>query len=203
MREVLFVTLLLAAFLPGSARAQEVQDSDGAAGMYPLEPGDAIGVLLSREPDLSGQYSVDEQSLVRLPLIGTRNVRDVPPRQLRQEILDAYGEQVRNQAVQVTLLRRVRVLGAVNEPGLYHVDPTMTVVDAVALAGGASSLGRLTDVEIFRDGERIESTLELSNLEQIRSGDQIVVPERSWLSRNTGVVIGATLSLVGILVASR
>ena len=123
----------------------------------------------------------------------------MPADRLRQEILDAYNAQFRNQSIQVTVLRRIRVLGAVQNPGLYHADPTMTVADIVALAGGPTEQGRLDQVRLVRDGREIEARLDSPVAMQLQSGDQILVPERSWFARNTTWVIGLAMSTVAII----
>jgi protein involved in polysaccharide export with SLBB domain len=82
----------------------------------PLMPGDAIRLAFWREPGLSGQYSVDEAGVVVLPLLGARDVTGVPGARVKQELADAYGRELANQEVQILLLRRVRILGAVKVP---------------------------------------------------------------------------------------
>lgn len=107
----------------------------------PLAPGDIIGVSFSVERNLDGQFPVDETYGVGLPLLGWTDVEGLSGSTLRDSLLVAYVAQVRNQTVQITLLRRVRYLGAVQAPGLYHVDPTMSLIDAIALAGGPTPTG--------------------------------------------------------------
>ena len=88
-------------------------------------------------------------------------------------------------------LRRIKVLGSVRTPGLYQVDPTMTVADAIALAGGVSPDGRGDRVDLLREGQRLTGNLEAQTRlgdTPIASGDQLYVPQRSWLSRNTAVI---------------
>ena len=180
----------------------QVQAQGGAtAPENALVPGDAIRLAFWREPELDGEYPVDETGTVVLPLLGHRKVTEVPPGELKETLLREYAEQLRNQEVQVTLLRRVRVLGAVHVPGLYYVDPTMTLGDAIALAGGATSDGKLEDIKIFRGGEQISSDLDttVSVAEQVRSGDQIVVPERSWIERKGAVVIAAMVTATALI----
>jgi hypothetical protein len=79
----------------------------------------------------------------------------------------------------------------------------MMLGDAVALAGGATPNGRLDRVRIVRGGEiaiaRVNATEPV--FVEVRSGDQIVVPERSWISRNSAVVFGAVISAAAMLVA--
>jgi polysaccharide biosynthesis/export protein len=182
-----------------------VVDSDrgGGALAEPLAPGDAIQLAFSREPALGGDFAVDEDGTVVLPLLGARTVSQRSLAELKRTLEAEYAQQIRNQDVRITMLRRVRILGAVKNPGLYRVDPTMTVVDAVALAGGANEQGKVKSVRIFRDGHEVGSHLDLNArlLPQLRSGDQIVVPERSWFSRNGGYVVAAGISAVAIIIA--
>ena len=78
----------------------------------------------------------------------------------------------------------------------------MTVADALALAGGTTPQGRSDKVELRRQGEKVPGKLSgrlVIGESSIQSGDQIFVPERSWISRNPGVLIGA-LGLVATVV---
>ena len=126
--------------------------------------------------------------------------------ELKERLLEDYREQLRNQDVQITLLQSVRVLGAVNEPGLYHIDGTMTLGDVVALAGGVNDEGTLQNIRIQRfDGTEdalVDVRIEAPLAEQIQSGDQILVPRRSWLSRYGTFVVGTALSIGFLIVAT-
>ena len=184
MKSVLVVALLLLHAAAASAQGGS------------LKPGDVIRLSISREEGMSGDYAVDETGHAGLPLIGMRLATAVPADQLRREIVAAYEEQLQNQTIQVVFLRRVRVLGEVRKPGLYHVDPTMTLGDAIALAGGPSSQGSLENVQIFRDGTEIHADLSQPAIQQVESGDHIIVRDRGWWSRNTRYVIGFTVPFV-------
>lgn len=200
--------ILVAVLLGASAVQADAQASDSSSSQRPdsvvqaLVPGDAIRLFFWRERDYNRDYPVDETGRVILPFLGTRRVTGVHPVQLKRRLLEEYSLELRNQDVEITLLRRVRVLGQVNQPGLYHVDPTMTLGDAVALAGGALPGGKLNGIQIMRNGAEIRSNLEAGTLvvEQIRSGDQIMVPRRSWIARNTRLVVGALLSATAFVV---
>jgi len=196
MTRVLIILAAGAALASGELRSQE---------LAPLAPGDAIRIAFWREPELSGEYQVDEKGTVVLPLLGSRSVSGFAPEQLKAQLTEDYGKELRTpDDVQIVLLRRVRVLGAVKQPGLFLVDPTMTLGDAVALAGGATIDGKLSGIRIMREGHEVHANLDQSTTmaEHLRSGDQILVPERSWLSRHTSLVIGGGLSAAAIIVAS-
>lgn len=175
-----------------------------AATDEPLLPGDQIRVAFSEERELGGEFPVDETSHAALPLLGRTSVRGSSGANLRDSLVSAYEAQVRNQTVQITLLRRVRVLGEVQEPGLYHVDPTMTLVDAIAQAGGPTNNGQLDGVDILRNGRPVAENLEATALvgSYLRSGDQIMVPKTSWFSRNAAWVVGGTVSAAAIVTTS-
>jgi protein involved in polysaccharide export with SLBB domain len=158
-----------------------------------LLPGDVVRVQIWREDDLSGEFQVDENGAVVLPLIGTRQVSGISPDRLREELTEEYGKYLVNTAVNVTLLRRVNVLGEVRMPGQYTVDATNSVADIIARAQGVTAEGNPEDIVLVRGGERMRAGLAgtLSIQEAgIRSGDQILVGKRSWISRNFSSVVG-------------
>lgn len=169
----------------------------------PLEPGDAIRVSAWREPELSGLYTIDETGHAVLPLLGPRRVTAIPAVQVKRRLLEEYAGQLRSPEIQILLLRRVKVIGAVREPGLYHVDPTMNLTDVIAQAGGSTREGRLTDVRIVRGDREIRWDLgdPAAITHEIRSGDQILVPERGWFARNGHIVVSASISALAILVS--
>lgn len=157
-----------------------------------------------REEDLSGEFPVNERGILTLPLLGEKDVRGVPLGDLRDQLIAEYRVQLRNLSIVITPLRHVHVLGQVNQPGLYMIDPTMSVAGAVALAGGASSQGDLRRLEIARDGEVIQDGVPAeATLAQIdvRSGDQIFVERRGWFERNQNFLISTMLSITALAVS--
>lgn len=172
-----------------------------------LRPGDLIRLQVWREPDLSGEFEVDHSENVTIPKLGVLSVRNESPDSLNAMLLRGFAVYLRNPSVQVTILRRINILGAVMKPGLYPVDPTMTIADAVAAAGGATPLGDPSKVDLIRGHSRstkgIASTARIADT-PLESGDQIYVPERSWAVRNaafvtTGASIAASLLMAVIL----
>ena len=199
MTRILTIVVAGTALVAGAVRGQSTE------AMAPLAPGDAIRIAFWREPELNGEYPVDETGMVVLPLLGARSVSSFAPAQLKTQLTDDYAKELRTpDDVQIVLLRRVRVLGAVKEPGLFLVDPTMTLGDAVALAGGATADGKLNGIRIMRGGLEVRADLDQSTpmAEHLRSGDQILVPQKSWLSRNTTLVIGGGLSAAALIIAN-
>jgi len=170
-----------------------------------LLPGDAVRVQVWREGDLSGTFIVDDRGAVTLPLLGERQVGGMEPTQLRNELLDDYAEYLQNPSIEVTVLRRINILGEVRSPGLYPVDATISLADALALAGGITPTGNPDKIRLVRDGEVIaEGVDEASEIaaSDIRSGDQIIVDQKSWLSRNAGVVLGSMIAATAVIAAA-
>lgn len=169
-----------------------------------LAPGDAVRIAVWREPDLSGDFIVNEVGVVTLPLLGRIDVVSVPLSELREKLIAAYAVQLRNPSVTVTPIRRVYVLGEVGKPGLYPVDPTTSLAGVLAMAGGATTTGDLHRIRIVRNGmvihNRVDATSGVS-IVNLRSDDQIFVERRSWLDRNGAVVASAVISTAGLVLS--
>jgi protein involved in polysaccharide export with SLBB domain len=197
IRLVLLAFALLAAARP--AAAQPGTDA------LTLQPGDLLRITIWREPDLSGDFTVDERGRITLPLLGALQVAQVPVGTLRDTLISRYARELRNPSINIVPLRRVNVLGEVTRPGLYPVDPTMTLADVVAMAGGTGPTGDLRAIRLVRDGtvilERVEPGMPLTTAD-VRSGDQVFVGRRSWLDRNSGTLLATVLSATISIIAS-
>jgi len=196
------VWLTAAAPIPTTAQQQPARAPDGASVV--LRPGDRVRLKVWREPDLSGEFEVDEDGIVVFPKVGRLDVRQISTDSLKALLIARFAESLRSPSVEVTVLRRVNVLGSVRNPGLYYVDPTTTVADALALAGGVSPDGKQNSFELVRDGKRLPVELSRDSRladSPLQPGDQLRVPQRSWLSRNTGLV-AATLTSAAIVFAA-
>jgi len=190
--------------MPDEGPPPEVTEALLNQGPDPLRLGDIVRLRIWREAEMSGDYPVNEDGDVVLPRVGAIPVAGVQPAEVKTRITQAFSRFLQNPSIEVTLLRRVQVLGAVRNPGLYPVDPTMTVSDALALAGGTTADGSPNRVVLIREGVRLPVKLEANTPiagASIRSGDQIYVDQRSWLSRNTGVVTAAITGVVSLIIA--
>ena len=204
LRAVLLIAPLL--LQPSLARGQDsvaAATSVDTAGAT-LKPGDVVRLKIWREPDLSGDFLVDERGSVVVPKLGRVQVVGLSPDSLKSQLIGSYSVYLRNPSIDVVLLRRITILGGVRNPGLYPVDPTMTLADAYALAGGIAPEGKLDEVQLVRGTQR--TTYKISGATRIgdtplRSGDQLYVPTRSWLARNTWAVTAAIGTTTTILFA--
>jgi len=206
MRTGVFLSVLLAVFpslIVGPLCAQSVPGiSAGDDSADVVYPGDLIRLKIWREPDMSGDVAVDEAGIATLPRLGPLRVASMTGDSLKRMLIQSYTKYLRDPAVDITVLRRITVLGAVHTPNVYHVAPTMTVSDALAMAGGASPEGKLDKIELRRRGGgapvKLSRGARLADT-PIRSGDELYVPQRSWLSRNAGLVVGGVGTLVSVL----
>ena len=199
----LFLLVLVLGAAPVPGRAQNPAPADTAASMH-LRPGDVVKLWIWREEELSGEFPVPETGIVVFPKIGPWNVMQSSLAKLKEELRTEYLKYLRNPSIELTFLRRVSILGAVRDPGLYPVDETMTVASVLALAGGTTQHGRPDQVELFRDGKKLVTKItqrtRISEL-PLRSGDQLYVPERSWFARNTPIVSALLSGLVSVTIA--
>jgi polysaccharide biosynthesis/export protein len=188
---------LALAVLPGAAQTND-------AGALTLRPGDLIRVQIYQEAELNGDFLVDQDGVVILPLIGAQPVTDTPMRELRTRLVEAYRAHLRNPSINITPLRRINVLGEVQRPGIYPVDPTVSLADAIAMAGGATPMGDLRRIRIIRGGQTLSERAEIGETlgaVDIRSGDRVLVDRRSWVERNSTFVVSTVLSVTSIIIA--
>ena len=194
------LTILVLLIVPLPCRGQDAV----SLGDLVLLPGDVIHVSIWREAELSGDFRVHLEGYVILPLLGQKPVTDLPWQRVRDRLLEAYQGELRNPSIELTPLRRIYVLGEVARPGLYPVDPTVSLAGVVALAGGATLNGDLRKLRVVRAGvvvlDGIPSETALASLD-VRSEDEIFVGGRSWFYRNSTFVISALLSVSTIVIS--
>jgi protein involved in polysaccharide export with SLBB domain len=192
----LFAFCALATTVAGQGATQGNTD-------FTLRPGDKIEVMVLRDTTLSGLYPVDERGRAVLPLLGARVVTATPWASLRDSLLADLGRQLNDPGLRLTPMRRVFVLGFVQEPGVYYADPTTPIAGAIAMAGGASTEGNLRSIRVLRDGAALFERVSIEDprvLQDVRSGDQIFVARRGWFDRNSPFFVSAMVGLAGIAV---
>ena len=115
--------------------------ADSVAG-YALGPGDRVRLTVFRHEDLSGEFDVDGEGFLAMPLVGEIRGAGMNARQLESEIearLKEGGYLVNPQvSIEVLNYRPFYIIGEVNNPGSYQYVNGMNVINAVALAGGFS-----------------------------------------------------------------
>lgn len=202
-----FLSALLAALLFAStARAQTAPVGSAvpsAADGVIVGTGDVVKVLVWREKDLGGDFKVNENGQLTLPLVGVRAAAGMPWHVLYDTLMTEYRRVLKTPSVNLTLMRPVFVFGEVTKPGLYLADPTMSLAGVVALAGGARPEGDLGKLRVVRNGQTIvkDAPVESQLLQAgVRSQDQIFVDRRGWFDRNSSFIAGSALSVASIIV---
>lgn len=142
---------------------------------YLIGPFDKLKIDVFGIEDLSKEVQIDASGRLSFPLIGVVEASGRTPGELADEIENRLqGRYVRNPEVTVnleeTVSQVITVDGQVDKPGLYPVIGRMTLMRAVATAGGAGEFAKLNDVVIFRtvDGQQLAG---LYNLKAIRRGN--------------------------------
>ncbi len=150
---------------------------------YQLGPGDLLRIVVFGHEDLSGEFEVKGTGHVSLPLIREVKAAGLTLRQLEQAVTDALKPDfLINPRVSVDVLnyRPFYIIGEVKRPGSYPYVNGMTVVNAIALAGGYTYRARENDVLITRarDAEKKHEAADHKSI--VLPGDVIEVPERFW-----------------------
>jgi len=128
---------LLAGCTPG---ADLTNLPDYTPGAYKLGSGDQLRIITFGNDQLTGQFRVDDQGKIAMPLLGNVPAAGLTPSELASQLDGDLKEQklLKDPSVSVEVLayRPIFVLGEVTKPGQYPYQPGMTVLTAVAVAGG-------------------------------------------------------------------
>lgn len=119
--------------------------ADYRAQEYKLGVGDQIRIITYGEEQLTGQFRVDDQGRIALPLLGGIKAAGLAPQQLETLISEDLKRRrlLRDPSVSVEVqaYRPIFVLGEVARPGQYPFQPGMTMLTTVAVAGGFTYRG--------------------------------------------------------------
>jgi Periplasmic protein involved in polysaccharide export len=204
MRSMAIMAAALALFAAPRLAAQSVQIGSAGLPSARLAPGDDVVVVVFQEKELSARVYVDDRSQITLPRLGAFDVSHMTSEMLRDTIRARYATFLREPSVDVRALRRVTVNGAVFRPDVYYLDPSMTLRDVIARAGGVSSEGNSHKVSIVRGAESMPYpnwSGTAQGLTELRSGDEVVVGRRNWAALNAGSILGAAGVLATLAIA--
>jgi polysaccharide biosynthesis/export protein len=149
---------------------------------YQLAPGDKVKITVFNEPDLSGEFQVNDSGHVALPLAGEVPAVDKTIPEFKAEVARILrGRFMKNPrvAIEVTNYRPFNVFGEVRNAGQYSYRPGLTVQDAVAMAGGYTYRANTRTLYVRRGTGGGEDTIQTDNDRSlVLPGDNIRVPER-------------------------
>lgn len=156
---------------------------------YRVAPLDTLSIKIFKMPDLSGDYEVDLTGQVSLPLIGSVRAVDLTTAQIDQALTAKYSEKyLQNPDIAVgvksSTRQAVTVDGSVGKVGPIPVLGSMTLLQAVASAGGTTENANPRRVAIFRqiNGQRQAAAFDLTAIRRgeapdprVYAGDIIIV----------------------------
>lgn len=176
-----FLGMLLATH--GMALAADVappQEPTTLGEAYRLGAGDKLRVTVYNEDDISGEYEVDSSGNISVKLIGVVPAagRTLPElsKAIETKLLDGYLLNPRV-AIDVLNYRPFYVLGEVNTPGSYPYVAGITVLKAIALAGGFTFRARTSKIELIHANQPDQPILVDQNT-LLLPGDIIRIKER-------------------------
>jgi len=126
---------------------------DTAGEAYRLDEGDQMHVVVYGDSQLTGDYTVDSEGFISLPLAGRLQARGSTAPELEQTIKNRLSEGLLvnpSVNVQIRSMRPFFILGEVKQPGQYVAADNLTVLAAVAAAGGFTYRAVTDEVTITR-----------------------------------------------------
>jgi polysaccharide biosynthesis/export protein len=159
---------------------------------YTVKPGDTLTVSVWKEPDLQGPVLVRPDGMFSFPLAGQMDARNKTVGELQQELTTKLKKYISDPVVTVSIQEikgnKVYVIGQVQKPGDFVVNPRVDVMQALSMAGGATPFAALGDIMILRRTDtgqqqaqpfKYTDVVRGRNLQQniiLQAGDVVVVP---------------------------
>lgn len=160
-----------------TAGAMASQTSPG----YVLGTGDQIRLVVYGEDDLSGTYEIGSTGVVALPLIGNITAANITISQfeeaVRAKLMAGYLQNPHVNA-QVVNYRPFFILGEVAKPGSYPYVNGLTVLNAVALAGGYTYRAQSDGALVVRANDPSKTERRIREEDAVLPGDIVRIPER-------------------------
>jgi polysaccharide export outer membrane protein len=175
---------------PNTAPARTGGDSAGAD--FVIGTGDVLAINVWKETEISRVVPVRSDGRISLPLVGELQASGKTPKQLEAEIKTKLRDYVSEPEVTVIVQeiksQKFNVLGMVLKPGSYTLTKPMTIIDAIAIAGGFRDFAKQKDIYVLRhspDGKQLRLPFNYKDVVkgrnysqnvELESNDTIVVP---------------------------
>ena len=150
---------------------------------YVLAAGDKIKLTVYDEDELSGQYTVSPTGTISIPLAGDISVGGASLGSAQDAVKRALEPKYLKEArvtIELVTLRPFFILGEVEKPGQYTYATGLTVLDAVATAGGFTYRANTGKVMIKHASEDQQKAYPLTASISVTAGDTIVILERHF-----------------------
>jgi polysaccharide export outer membrane protein len=157
---------------------------------YQIGPGDSLGIVLWKEPALSGAVKVRPDGYITLPLVNEVQVTGLTTSELRKVLEAKYKEFIADPFVSIRVesisSAEVFLVGQVNKPGAYLLSGNETILQVLTRAGGLTVFADRDEIKVVRrEGAKITEyvvdydAIVKGDLKQdllLRPGDRIIVP---------------------------
>lgn len=173
------------------AFSQDSSPGNDQSRNYKIQPGDLMEISVWREDYLEREVIVQPDGKISFPLVGTVSAAGTTVETVQALIAQRLTQYIPDPVVTVSIKEirgnRVYVLGQVRNPGQFIMNPTVDVIQALALAGGTTTFAELNEIKILRRNGDSQELIEFRyadiargrNLEQnivLQSGDVVIVP---------------------------
>jgi polysaccharide export outer membrane protein len=153
-----------------------------SSGAYTLDSGDKLQITVFGEPRLTGTFLVADSGEISMPLIGAVRARGLTVASIETSIASALQQGgivlTPSVSVQIDQFRPFFVLGEVQKPGQYPYVEGMTVLTAVAIAGGFTFRANEKAMSVTRTMEGKSVEYRAARDSRVQPGDVIYVKER-------------------------
>jgi polysaccharide export outer membrane protein len=171
-----------------------------------LRAGDALKIVVYRDKELTGEYLIDSRGELQIPGLGVIQAAGLDPAQVKDSLRSALLQRgFTNPEIAVQPLIRVSVLGEIRAPALYPVDPGISLIQLVTIAGGPTPNANLRRTRVVREGRVFEVDLQsalggsASGRVVLYSNDVVVIPKRTGFTReNFSFILGLTTTALSI-----
>ncbi len=151
---------------------------------YLLEPSNRIRVIVFNEQTLSGDFTLDPSGNIAFPLIGSVRAGGVTAKIVAERIEEALarGGYLRSPqvSVEVQTFRPFYVLGEVRQPGEFPYTVGLTVLGAIARAGGYDYRARRDGLVLVREVDGEQREYAANERTPLQPGDVVKVLERRF-----------------------
>ena len=158
---------------------------------YSIGPGDVLALLVWKEPDLTTEVTVRQDGRISVPLLGDLSASGQSPEQLGADLRKKFGQFLEAPHVTVSVTQansaRFFIIGQVNGAGVYPLTGRITVLQALALAGGFTTFAKRDRILVIREMtgqsqfirvnyKKLEGGKDIQENILLRPGDTVVVP---------------------------
>lgn len=158
-----------------------------------LGPTDVFDIRVFEEDELSSTFRVASDGTIDFPLLGNIHVAGKTPSEVAEIVERGLHDEQYLKKPQVTVFvkeynsKKISVFGQVKKPGTFPYQDGMSVVEAISIAGGFTSMSRGNETTVIRvvNGKKKRFMVQVELIGQgkvpnfiLQSGDIVFVPER-------------------------